>query len=203
MGFGEYIDPSYLIKSFSYLGLFGIVFAETGLLIGFFLPGDTLLLTAGVFAARGDVTLLGVITACFLGAVIGNTVGYMIGWRFGPAVFSRHDSRLFKPEYVERTRSYFDRYGPLTLIISRFVPIVRTFVPTMAGAGRMSFQLFTLYNIIGALIWCTTVPAAGYFLGQLIPPEVLDKYIMLIIGAVVVLSVASVAVELLRRKVRA
>ncbi|WP_245557580.1 DedA family protein [Deinococcus peraridilitoris] len=192
-----------MIKTFSYVGLFGIVFAETGLLIGFFLPGDTLLLTAGIFAARGDVTLFGVILSCFLGAVIGNSVGYYIGHRFGPAVFSRQDSRIFKPEYVEKTRGYFERYGALTLIISRFVPIVRTFVPTMAGAGRMDFRLFTLYNVIGALIWCTTVPAAGYYLGRLFPPEVLDKYILAIILGVIVVSGLSVAVELLRRRVKA
>lgn len=202
MSFGDYIDPAHLIQSFSYLGLFGIVFAETGLLLGFFLPGDTLLLTAGVFAARGDVTLLGVCLACFLGAVVGNTVGYFIGRRFGPAVFSRQNSRLFKPEYVQRTRTYFDRYGALTLIISRFVPVVRTFVPTMAGAGRMDFRVFTLYNVIGALLWCTSVPAAGYFLGQLFAPEVLDKYILLIIVGVIVVSFASVAVELLRRRLK-
>ena len=197
--FSHLLDPSYLIQTFSYLGLLLIVFAETGLLVGFFLPGDTLLLTAGVFAAHGDLSLWAVCLACFVGAVLGNTAGYWIGWRFGASVFSRPDSRLFRPEYVERARAIFERYGALALVVSRFVPIVRTFAPTMAGAGRMNFTLFTLYNLIGALLWTVAIPVVGYALGQIIPPSVLDRYILLLVGGVVVVSLLSVGLTLLRR----
>lgn len=197
--FGSLLDPAYLIQTFSYLGLFLIIFAETGLLVGFFLPGDTLLLTGGVFAAHGDLSLWAVCLACFVGAVLGNSVGYWIGWRFGPAVFSHPESRLFRPEYVERARAAFERYGALALVVSRFVPIVRTFVPTMAGAGRMNFTVFTLYNLLGALLWTVAIPVVGYALGQIIPPDILDRYILLLVGAVVVVSLLGVGVTLLRR----
>ncbi len=193
------LDPNYLIQTFSYLGLLLVVFAETGLLVGFFLPGDTLLLTGGVFAAHSTLSLWAVCLACFVGAVLGNSVGYWIGWRFGAAVFSRPESRLFRPEYVEQARAAFDRYGPLALVVSRFVPILRTFVPTMAGAGRMNFSLFTVYNLLGALLWTVAIPVLGYTLGRLIPAEVLDRYILLLVGAVVVVSLLGVGLALLRR----
>ncbi|WP_027480824.1 DedA family protein [Deinococcus pimensis] len=200
----EWLDPTFLIRTFSYLGLLFVVFAETGLLMGFFLPGDSLLLTAGIFAARGDLALAAVCGVCFVGAVLGNTVGYLIGRRFGPRVFSNPRSRFLKPEYVEQAGAYFERYGVRTLLISRFVPIVRTFVPTMAGAGRMDFRTFTLYNVVGALLWAVGVPLLGYFLGQIIPAKVLDKYVLAIIAVVLVASFVPIGLEVLkRRRVRA
>lgn len=200
---GSFLDPAYLIQTFSYVGLGGILFAETGLLVGFFLPGDTLLLTAGLFAARGDLHLAAVMLVCFLGAVVGNTVGYFIGRKFGPPLFSRPESRFFKPDYVALARTYFERYGVQTLLISRFVPIVRTLAPTMAGASGMNFASFTLLNVLGAVLWALGIPLAGFLLGRVLPPEVLDKYILVIVGVIFVASFVPVAVELLRRRVKA
>lgn len=195
----NFIDPEYLLRTFSYIGLAGVVFAETGLLLGFFLPGDSLLITAGLFAARGDLNLWLVMGLTALAAFLGNSAGYLIGRRFGPAVFARQNSRLFKPEYVVQAREYFERHGNQTLVLSRFVPIIRTLVPTLAGTTAMSWPLFSAYNALGALLWGAGVPAAGYFLGRVLPKDVLDKYILVIIGLVLVASFIPVFLELWRR----
>lgn len=188
-----------LIGTVSYLGLFGTVFAESGLLIGFFLPGDSLLITAGILAKEGSIHLAGVMLAVALGAVLGDSAGYAIGRHVGPAVFRRQNSRLFKAEYVERTHAFFEQHGGKALILARFVPVVRTVAPTMAGVGNMSYRQFLSFNLIGALLWSLTVPLLGYLLGGLIPN--LDHYILLIVGVVIVLSFIPVALEL--RKARA
>lgn len=193
------VDLPQLLLSVSYLGIFAIVFAESGLLIGFFLPGDSLLITAGILAQQGSLHLAGVMLAVALGAIIGDSTGYVIGRRFGPAVFSRPDSRLFRPEYVERTQAFFERYGGLSLILARFVPVVRTVAPTLAGVGKMSYARFLIYNVVGGLLWATSVPLLGYWLGGLIPH--LDRYILLVVGVAIVLSLMPVGLEL--RKLRA
>ncbi len=187
-----------LIGTVSYLGLFGIVFAESGLLLGFFLPGDSLLITAGILAKEGSINLAGVMLAVALGAVLGDSAGYAIGRHVGPAVFRRQNSRFFKAEYVERTHAFFERHGGKALILARFVPVVRTVAPTMAGVGNMSYRQFLSFNLIGGLLWSLTVPLLGYLLGGLIPN--LDHYILLIIGVVIILSFIPVALEL--RKAR-
>ncbi|EYB67208.1 dedA protein [Deinococcus phoenicis] len=186
-----------LIQSFSYLGIAGIVFTESGLLVGFFLPGDSLLITAGLLAKQGSLSLAGVMLAVALGAITGDSVGYAIGRRFGPRVF-RPQNSFFKPEYVERTQAFFEKHGGKALILARFVPVVRTVAPTMAGVGNMPYSRFLLFNVIGGLLWSLTVPLLGYLLGGLIPN--LDRYILLVIGLVVVLSFIPVALEL--RKAR-
>ncbi|GBF04535.1 dedA protein [Deinococcus aerius] len=193
------VDLPQLLLSVSYLGIFAIVFAESGLLIGFFLPGDSLLITAGILAQQGSLHLAGVMLAVALGAVIGDSTGYFIGRRFGPAVFSRPDSRLFRPEYVERTQAFFERYGALSLILARFVPVVRTVAPTLAGVGKMPYARFLTYNVVGGLLWAISVPLLGFWLGGLIPH--LDRYILLVVGVAVVLSLIPVGLEL--RKLRA
>lgn len=192
------LDPATLLHTIGYFGIAAILFAETGLLIGFFLPGDSLLITAGLLAASGDLNLAGVVIAGLIGAVLGDSVGYAIGHRFGPAVFSRPGSRLFRPEYRERAEQFFLRYGPRAVVLARFVPIVRTAVPTLAGAGRMPYASFLIYNLVGALLWAAGVPLAGYFLGQLIPN--LDHYILLIVGVVLVVSVIPVLLEVRRAR---
>lgn len=185
-----------LIQSFSYLGIAGIVFAESGLLLGFFLPGDSLLIAAGLLAKQGNLSLSGVILAAALGAIIGDSVGYAIGRRFGPGVFSRQQSRLFKPEYVERTQAFFEKHGGKALILARFVPVVRTVIPTMAGVGKMAYPRFLMFNVTGGLLWAVGVPLLAFWLGSLIPNH--DHYILLVIGVVVVLSFIPVALELLK-----
>ena len=198
MPLSDLIDPEYLLKTFSYVGLAGILFAETGLLLGFFLPGDSLLITAGIFAARGDLNLSLLMVLATAAAFVGNTSGYLIGRRFGPLVFSR--VRFLKPEYVEQARTYFAQHGNQTLVLSRFIPIIRTIVPTLAGTVHLDFRLFTIYNIIGAVLWGGGVTLAGFLLGFVIPQDVLDKYILLIIGVILVASFIPVGLELMKRR---
>ena len=186
-------DLTHLIQTVSYAGIAGIVFAESGLLAGFFLPGDSLLITAGILARSGDLHLGLVLLAATVGAIVGDSVGYFLGRKFGPAVFSRQNSRLFKPEYVQRTHAFFEKHGGKALILARFVPVVRTVAPTMAGVGGMHYGDFLRYNVIGGLLWALGVPSLGYLLGGLIPN--LDRYILLVIGVVVLLSFIPVLLE--------
>jgi membrane-associated protein len=160
-----HFDLIELIKAVGYLGLFAIVFAETGLLVGFFLPGDSLLFTAGILAAEGylDMNLLLIVLSG--AAIIGDSVGYAIGKRFGPRVFSREQSVLFNKKHLQRAEAFFHKHGPKTIIIARFVPIVRTFVPTLAGVGKMAYWKFLTYNIVGGLFWVLSVTLLGYYLG--------------------------------------
>lgn len=192
------LDPTHLLLTASYLGIFLITFAESGLLLGFFLPGDSLLLTAGILAQQGKLHLAGIMAAAALGAVIGDSTGYFIGRRFGPAVFSRQNSRFFRPEYVERTEAFFKKHGGVSLILARFVPVVRTVAPTFAGVGRMPYLHFLAYNVVGGVLWAVIVPGLGFWLGGLIPN--LDRYILLVVGVAVLLSLIPVGLEL--RKMR-
>lgn len=192
------LDLPHLIQTVSYAGIAGIVFAESGLLAGFFLPGDSLLITAGILAKSGQLHLALVMVAVALGAIIGDSAGYFIGRKFGPSVFKRQNSRFFKPEYVERTHAFFEKHGGKALILARFVPVVRTVAPTMAGVGSMSYGQFLRYNVVGGLLWAVSVPALGFLLGGLIPN--LDRYILLVIAVVVLLSFIPVFLEL--RKAR-
>ena len=198
MQLSDVLNPEYLLKTFSYVGLSAILFAETGLLLGFFLPGDSLLITAGIFAAKGDLNLGLLMLLSTVAAFVGNTFGYLIGRRFGPLVFSR--VRFLKPEYVNQAREYFAKNGNQTLILSRFIPIIRTIVPTLAGTVHLDFRLFTVYNAVGAVLWGGGVTLAGYLLGKVIPKDVLDKYILLIIAVILIGSFIPVAMELLKRR---
>ena len=198
MQLSDVLNPEYLLKTFSYVGLSAILFAETGLLLGFFLPGDSLLITAGIFAAKGDLNLGLLMFLSTVSAFVGNTCGYLIGRRFGPLVFSR--VRFLKPEYVNQAREYFAKNGNQTLILSRFIPIIRTIVPTLAGTVHLDFRLFTVYNAVGAVLWGGGVTLAGFLLGKVIPKEVLDKYILLIIAVILIGSFIPVALELLKRR---
>jgi membrane-associated protein len=197
-----FLDPSHLIGTFGLIGVMVILFAECGLLIGFFLPGDSLLFTAGLVAAGGlaGVSLppLWVLMVAFsLAAVIGNLVGYWIGHRAGPAVFNKPDSKLFKAEYVEKSAAFFERNGAKTIVLARFVPIVRTFATVMAGASRMDFRRFTLFSVIGGVAWAAGVTALGYGLGGI---QVVRDHIELFILAVVAVSLIPVVVEFLRSR---
>ncbi|WP_293914417.1 DedA family protein, partial [Deinococcus sp.] len=180
------LDPEYLLKTFSYLGLFLIIFAETGLLIGFFLPGDTLLITAGLFAARGDLNIWLVALIVMVAAFLGNASGYYIGRTFGPMVFARVP--FLKAEYVEQAREFFASRGNSTLILGRFIPIIRTLVPTLAGTIHMNERTFMVANAAGAVLWGLGIPVAGLVLGKLLPRDVLDKYILVVVGVIFVVS---------------
>jgi membrane-associated protein len=184
------LDIKELIDSLSPYGeivLWLIIFAETGLLLGFFLPGDSLLFTAGILAGQGKLDIALVVVGCFVAAFVGSEVGYVIGKRLGPRLFSRPNSRLFKQDYVERTKAFFDKHGPRTIVIARFVPIVRTFTPVMAGVGEMEHRTFTIYNFLGALLWAVGLTLLGYALGDAIGADI-DTYILPIIVVIVGIS---------------
>ena len=196
----DVVNPEHLLETFGTIGLLLVVFAESGLLVGFFLPGDSLLFTAGVFAAKGDLNFAVIAIGCFLAAVLGDQVGYAFGNRVGPALFRREDSRFFKKEYVEKAQSYFERYGSKTIVLARFVPIVRTFAPIVAGVGSMPYRTFVTFNVIGGFLWAVGVTTLGYTAGNAIGADNIDKYLLPIIVVVVGLSVLPVAIEVLRER---
>jgi membrane-associated protein len=193
----DWLDPQWLISTFGLIGILIIVFAECGLLIGFLLPGDSLLFTAGLLVAEGLLTqpLWLVCLLISVAAVAGNQVGYAIGRRAGPAVFRRPDSRFFRQEYVDKTSAFFDTYGGRAIVLARFVPIVRTFITVMAGAGRMDYRKYMTYTVIGGILWGTGVTVAGYFLGQV--PFVRNNIEVMLV-AIVAVSLLPMALELLR-----
>jgi membrane-associated protein len=184
------LDPKRIFDSLSPYGevvAWLIVFAETGLLLGFFLPGDSLLFTAGILAAQGKLQLWLLVPGVFVGAALGSEVGYVIGARIGPRLVRRPDSRLFKRDYVDRTHEFFERHGSKAVVLSRFIPVVRTFTPLMAGVGRMNRRVFSLFNLLGALVWTVGVSLLGYALGNAIGGNV-DNYLLPIIVVVLAIS---------------
>jgi membrane-associated protein len=196
-----FLDPENLIEGFGAYALLGvcfIVFAETGLLVGFLLPGDTLLFMTGVLAVDESffgVNILWVCLAIAAAAFIGGEVGYLIGHKFGPSVFEKKESGFFSTKNVERTNYFFTRYGGLAVIIARFVPIVRTFAPVAAGVGHMNYKKYTLYNFIGALIWGAGLTFAGWLVATLIPPVkdfVVDYIDVVLIGVIIIVLIPSV-----------
>ncbi len=195
-------DPTSLIQgmgAFALVGLALIVFAECGLLLGFFLPGDSLLFTAGLLVATGelDFPLWLVCGILVVAAVVGNLVGYSIGRAAGPALFDRPQSRFFRPEHVAKTHEFFERYGGRAIILARFVPIVRTFITAMAGVGRMDLRQFAIFSTIGAVIWGGGVTVLGYYLGQV---EWVRHNIEIMLLIVVAVSLVPVALEVIRSR---
>jgi membrane-associated protein len=174
------------------------VFAESGLLIGFFLPGDTLLFGAGILAAQGVFPIQWLIATIVAAAIIGDNVGYSIGRRFGPRLFKREDGIIFKQEYLRRAEAFYAKHGGKTIILARFVPIVRTFAPVVAGIGHMPRSKFLAYNVVGGVIWGTSLPLAGYYIGSRLPW--IENYIEPAIIAVVLLSVGPAIIHLLRNQ---
>jgi membrane-associated protein len=199
------LDPKNLLETFGVVGLFAIVFAETGLLIGFFLPGDSLLVLAGLVCAVGaqskldvHLNLAVVLVGLFISATAGAQTGYFIGRKAGPALFSRPDSRLFKQEYVDKAQHYFDKYGAKTIVLARFIPIVRTFSNPMAGVGGMPVRSFTIFNIIGGALWAVGVTMLGFVLGKTIPSA--EDHLLVIEGIIILLSLLPIAVEVFRAR---
>ena len=198
---GGVLDPGILVGTFGLIGLLVALFVETGLLIGFFLPGDSLLFTAGVLVAQADpfVPLWVILVSAPIAAALGDQCGYLIGRAAGPAVFDRPDAKRLGPAQLARAQSFFDRYGARTVVLARFVPVVRTLAPVMAGASGMKYRTFLLYNVIGALAWGVGVPLLGYLLGGI---PFVRNHIEIIVIAVVVLSVLPIAVNYLRGRSR-
>ncbi|UGQ09163.1 VTT domain-containing protein [Yinghuangia sp. ASG 101] len=196
----SWLDPEYLISTFGLLGILAIVFAESGLLIGFFLPGDSLLFTTGLLIADGeylDQPLWLVCVLLVLAAIAGDQVGYLFGRKVGPSLFTRPNSRIFKQENVVKANEFFEKYGPRSIILARFVPIVRTFCPIVAGVANMKYRTFLVYNIIGGILWACGVTVLGYFLGQV---GFVRDNIEFILIAIVALSVVPIVIEVLRAR---
>jgi membrane-associated protein len=192
-------DLESTLQTIGLIGLFAIVFAESGLFFGFFLPGDSLLFTAGLLSSQGHLAPLPVIlVGCFVAAVAGDQVGYVFGARVGPSLFRRPDSRIFKQEYVEKARAFFERHGSKTIVLARFVPIVRTFAPILAGVGEMQYRTFVTFNLIGGLLWAVGVTSLGYILGETAPW--VEDYLLLVIAVIILLSVLPVVIEVLRSR---
>jgi membrane-associated protein len=193
----DLLHPDELIEAVGTIGLFFVVFAESGLFFGFFLPGDSLLFTAGVFAAKGDLDLPVILVGCFIAAVAGDQVGYAFGRRVGPALFRRPDSRFFRQSHVEKAQDYFIEHGVKTIVLARFVPIVRTFAPILAGVGRMEYRTFVTYNVLGGFLWSVGITSLGFVLGEAID---IDKYLLPVIAVIVLLSVLPVLREVLKSR---
>lgn len=191
-----------LIAAVGVAGIAGIIFAESGLLIGFFLPGDTLLFTAGLLAHEGAIStnVHLMILILWVAAVLGDNVGYMFGKRVGPKIFRKKDSILFHQDNLQRAEHFYERFGPITIIIARFVPIVRTFAPIVAGVGKMNYKRFLSFNILGGLLWTAGITYTGYFAGGFLEARgiEIDHLILPIIGLAMGLTVASPIIHILK-----
>lgn len=191
-----HFDLVTLIKAVGTLGVAAIVFTESGLLIGLFLPGDSLLFTAGFLASQGYLDIRWLVALCFIAAVAGDSVGYAVGYRVGRALFNREDSRVFKRKHLERAEAFFEQHGGKAVVLARFLPIVRTCTPIVAGMGRMRYPRFLAFNVLGGFLWAVGVTMAGYFLGSMIPN--VDRYLIPIVLAIIVVSIAPSAIHVWR-----
>lgn len=193
-----HFDLQAILPTIGYLGIFAIVFAESGLLIGFFLPGDSLLFTAGFLASQGvfDIRVLAV--GCFAMAVIGDTVGYIFGDKVGKRLFQKKESFFFHKDNLMRAEKFYEKHGKKTIIIARFMPVIRTFAPIVAGIGNMNYRTFLAYNVVGGLIWGVGLTVMGYYAGKSIPD--VDKYLLPIIGIIIVISVVPPILHILKDK---
>jgi len=206
----DYLNPKFLIDwllallgPWVYLGLWFVVFAETGLAVGFFLPGDSLLVVSGLFAAAGKLNVLLVMLAFFLGSVLGDSTGYWTGRFMGKTLFNRESSFIFKPSRVEKARQFFEKYGVKTVVLARFVPIVRTFAPLVVGAAGMPYVKFLTFSIIGSALWISSMVLAGYFLGGVIETALgikLEDHIEKVVIVVVFLSLLPPIIEIIKHK---
>lgn len=190
-----------LIRAAGYLGIFAIVFAESGILFGFLLPGDSLLFTAGFLASQGFLNIYLLIPLIFMGSISGDSFGYYLGHKIGKRIFNAEkQSRFLKKESLEKAEEFYKKHGSKTMILARFVPFVRTFAPMLAGVGKMKYTTFLLFDIIGALLWSASLTLAGFFLGNVVPS--IDKYVLPIIIGIVLISMAPSAIYVLTSKTK-
>ncbi|MEK7116753.1 MAG: VTT domain-containing protein [Patescibacteria group bacterium] len=192
------IDIVELVRVVGYLGLFVIIFSESGVFFGFFLPGGSLLFTAGLLASQGLFNVYWLILVVGVAAILGDNVGYWFGSKVGHRIFNKEDSLFFNKKYLDKTKEYYEKYGAMTVVIGRFVPIVRTFAPILAGVGGMNYKKFLIFNIIGALLWAVGLSLLGFFLGSSIPG--IEKYIMPIIFLIIFLSILPIIFNLAFKK---
>lgn len=189
-------DPQTLIVALGTLGVIAIIFLETGAFFGFFFPGDSLLFMAGFLATQGYTSMAWLLIGAFLAAVAGDTVGYAFGRKIGPALFTKEDSLFFNRKYISKAQHFYELHGKKTIILARFLPIIRTFAPIVAGIGAMSYRTFILFNIVGGFLWTWVMLWLGYGLGSLIPEP--DKYVLPIIAIIIILSAISPAREVFK-----
>lgn len=194
------LDPLFIIQSLGILGIFFVIFAESGLFFGFFLPGDSLLFVAGLLAAQGYLHIIPLLIGTFIAAVVGDNFGYAFGNKYGDRIWQKEDSLLFKKSYIKRTEEFYEKYGKKVIILCRFIPIVRTFAPIMAGVGKMNYRIFFLYNLVGAFVWTFSVTLLGYFLGKSFPQS--ENYLFPIILGIIILSFIPPFIEYLKNRKR-
>lgn len=198
MEFLHLLEPMEIIKTLGIVGIFFIIFAESGLFFGFFLPGDSLLFTAGFLASQGFLDINVLIWGCFFFAILGDSVGYWFGKKVGPKIFCKEDSFFFHKDHIVRAQNFYNKYGNKTIFLARFVPIVRTFAPIVAGVGKMKYKDFIFYNIFGGFTWAFGLTYLGFFLGNLIPD--VDKYLLPIILIIIFVSFLPVFFELFKNR---
>ena len=192
------LDPKALISAVGLIGIIVVIFLETGAFFGFFFPGDSLLFTAGYFASGGYLPIVWLLIGVFLAAVIGDSVGYAFGKKIGPAIFTREDSLLFNRKHVAKAGHFYEKYGGKTIILARFIPIIRTFAPIVAGIGNMEYKKFITYNIIGAFLWTWGMLLLGYSFGSFIPSA--DKYVIPAVLIIVAISAFPALLEIWRKR---
>ncbi len=181
------------VLSFGYLGLFALIFIESGVFFGFFFPGDSVLLSVGLLASQGAFNIFVLVPLLCAAAILGDSAGYWFGATVGPRIFAREDSLFFPKRRVEETRKYFEKFGPPTVVLARFIPAIRTMAPILAGVGRMRYSLFLRYNILGGLLWAAGITLLGYTLGNTVPN--IDHYIFPIIALIILTSFIPILFE--------
>lgn len=189
-------DLKEFVIAAGYLGIFGIIFSESGVLIGLFFPGDSLLFTAGFLASQGFFNIYLLAIGAFVSAVLGDNFGYTFGRKIGPKIFRRKDSFLLHKDHIEKTKRFYEKHGAKAIVLARFLPVVRTLTPILAGVGEMRYKIFLTYNIIGALIWVIGISLFGYFLGNVIPEP--DKYLLPAVIVIIILSMLPTIIHLLK-----
>ncbi len=193
------LDPHAIIAAAGVIGVICVVFAETGLFFGFFFPGDSLLFTAGFLASQHDMSLATLLVGAFVAAVLGDSVGYAFGKKVGPSIFTREDSVLFNRKHVTRAEHFYEKHGKKTIILARFIPVVRTFAPIVAGVGNMSYKSFIVFNITGGFLWTWGLLWLGYGFGSVIPDP--DRYLMPVVAAIIVISILPAVREIFRKRI--
>lgn len=194
------LDPIFLIKTIGLIGIFFIIFAESGLFFGFFLPGDSLLFTAGIFASQGFLNIYILIIGCIVMAILGDSVGYWMGKKYGRKLFERDESFFFKRKYLHDAEVFYKKHGKYTIIMARFIPVIRTFAPIVAGIGKMDYKSFISYNIFGGVFWVTIMSLLGYFLGNLIPN--IEKFLIPIIFVIIIISFIPVVIKFIGERLK-
>lgn len=182
------INPTNIITTVGTLGVIAVIFIETGLFFGFFFPGDSLLFTAGFFASQGNLPLMILLFGTFVASVLGDNTGYLFGKKIGPKLFTKEDSLLFNKEHIAKAQHFYEKHGKKTIILARFIPIVRTFAPVVAGIGNMNYRTFFIFNLIGGFVWTWGVVLAGYFFGKIIPDA--ERYIIPAVAIIIIVSSA-------------